>query len=266
MSERHRGFDVGRRDAPNRILWIHGYTGSPDAFIHTAERLALELDAHVLAPLLPGHGTVETRLLKHSFKEFYASARYFARALSGEKPCAYLGYSFGGYIAALLATEFKPQALALALTPYSLRFPFWIPGFAALLEMRSLWDKYFTAEDIRIREGTFYYRHLPGKSLSLIHEGNQLLHDVLPKLKMPIFTLHNEADPLAAPDSGIKIITENGNRENEYHVLPGGRHALFFRPERELEEKILIAFFKKHLQKTAATHEVSRRRAFSALA
>ena len=32
MTERHRGFEIGNEHAANRILWIHGYTGSPDAF------------------------------------------------------------------------------------------------------------------------------------------------------------------------------------------------------------------------------------------
>lgn len=259
MSERHRGFDVGRRDAAHRILWIHGYTGSPDAFVHTAERLARELDAHILAPLLPGHGTVETRLLRHSFDEFLSSARYFARTLCGNrrKPFAYLGYSFGGYIAATLAQEFKPSALIFALTPYSLRFPFWVPGVASLLNLRSFWDKYLTEEDIRVRKGTFYYPQLPGKSLSLIQEGNKRLSGILPELSMPILTMHNSNDPLAAPESGLKIIAQSGNPASESHVFPGGRHALFFRPERELEEKTLISFLAKHFKKeVAATREV----------
>lgn len=250
MAERHRGFDVGRCDAAHRILWVHGYTGSPDAFIRTAERLAHELDAHVLAPLLPGHGTVETRLLRHSFEEFYSSARYFARTLyCKRKPFAYLGYSFGGYIASLLAEEFNPNALVLALTPYSLRFPFWIPGVAPFLNLRGFWDKYLTREDIRVRKGTFYYPRLPGKSLSLIHEGNARLEAILPKLQMPILTLHNSDDPLAAPDSGTRIARRHQNPKDEVHVFPGGRHALFFRPEKELEEKILIAFLKKQLKR-----------------
>lgn len=249
MSERHRGFDVGRRDAANRILWIHGYTGSPDAFVHTAERLARELDAHVLAPLLPGHGTVQTRLLRHSFDEFHSAARYFARTLHGKKPVAYLGYSFGGYIASLLAAEFQPSALAIALTPYRLKFPFWLPGMAEFLSMRSFWSKYLTAEDVRVRKGTFYYKNLPGKSLSLIQEGNARIQPILPKLTMPILTIHNAGDPLASPDSGTTIVKEHGDPRDESHVFPGGRHALFFRPEREVEEKILIAFLKKNLQK-----------------
>jgi len=250
MGERHKGFDVGRRDAPHRILWIHGYTGSPDAFVHTAERLSRELDAHVLAPLLPGHGTVETKLLRHSFNEFYRSAHYFAKTLCHKnKPFAYLGYSFGGYIAALLAAEFKPSALSLALTPYSLRFPFWLPGVATLLSMRSFWDKYLTLEDIHVRRGTFYYPRLPGRSLSLIHEGNFRLRKILPSITCPILTMHNAGDPLAAPESGLTITEENKNPNNEAHVFTGGRHALFFRPEREVEEQVLIAFLKKHFEK-----------------
>ena len=256
MSERHRGLDVGRRDAPNRILWLHGYTGSPDAFIRTAERLAKELDAHVLAPLLPGHGTEQYHLLNHSFGEFYASARYFARSFSeSRKPVAFIGYSFGGYIAGLLAEEFKPNALVFALTPYVLRMPFRIPGMAILLTLRSFWGKYLTVEDIRVRKGTFYYPNLPGRSLSLINEGNVRLRNALPFIHSPILTLHNADDPLASPESGAGIIAANGNPEDESHVFPGGRHALFFRPERVLEEKVLIAFLRKQFKKeTAAKH------------
>lgn len=252
MAERHRGFDVGRRDAAHRILWIHGYTGSPDAFIYTAERLARELDAHVLAPLLPGHGTIETRLLRHSFDEFYSSARYFARTLHGNKPVAYLGYSFGGYIASLLAAEFKPAALALALTPYRLKFPFWLPGMADFLKLRSFWSKYLNEEDVRIRKGTFYYPRLPGNSLSLIQEGNARITNILPSIECPILTMHNAGDPLAAPDSGLDIVKAHGGAFDESHVFPGGRHALFFRPEREVEEKEILAFFQKNFQKETA--------------
>lgn len=253
MAERHRGLDIGRRDAPNRILWIHGYTGSPDAFSRTAEKLASELDAHVLAPLLPGHGTEEQHLLQYSFDEFLSSARYFARTLSeGGKPIAFVGYSFGGYIAALLAAEFKPAALVFALTPYRVRLPFNIPGMASFLSLRSFWNKYLTTEDVRVRAGTFYYPNMPGKSLSLIQEGNMRLAEILPKIPVPILTLHNADDPLAAPESGARIIEENKGGDDESHVLPGGRHALFFRPEYATEEEILVAFLKKHFEKKTA--------------
>jgi esterase/lipase len=253
MTERHRGFDVGRRDASRRILWIHGYTGSPDAFAGTAERLAHELDAHVLAPLLPGHGTEQHHLLNHSFDEFVATTRYFARTLTeSSKPTAFIGYSFGGYIASLLAREFRPDALVIALTPYQLRLPFRLPGMAAFLGLRNFWKKYLTEEDLRIRKGLFYYPDFPGRSLSLIQEGNRRLSSILPEIQSPILTLHTAGDPLAQPESGARILAQNGNAANESHVLPGGRHALFFRPEYKEEEKILVGFLAKNLKKKNA--------------
>jgi esterase/lipase len=253
MTERHRGFDVGRRDASRRILWIHGYTGSPDAFAGTAERLAHELDAHVLAPLLPGHGTEQHHLLNHSFDEFVATTRYFARTLTeSSKPTAFIGYSFGGYIASLLAHEFRPDALVIALTPYQLRLPFRLPGMAAFLGLRNFWKKYLTEEDLRIRKGLFYYPDFPGRSLSLIQEGNRRLSSILPEIQSPILTLHTAGDPLAQPESGARILAQNGNAANESHVLPGGRHALFFRPEYKEEEKILVGFLAKNLKKKNA--------------
>src|SRR3989344_4595762 len=257
MSERHRGFHIGRSDAPNRILWIHGYTGSPDAFIGTAERMAHELDAQVLAPLLPGHGTEEEHLSRHSFDEFLQSVRYFARTVTDSgKPSALIGYSFGGYIVALLACEFKPDVLAMALTPYALRFPLWIPGVSALLSIRSFWNKYLTSEDVEIRKGTFYYPDLPGRSLSLIEEGNARLAQALPDIGCPIPTIHNADDPLALPESGASIIEASAkNPGNESYVLPGGRHALFFRPHHDEEERLLISFMKKHLKKEIAARE-----------
>ena len=252
---RHRGFDIGGRNAPHQILWIHGYTGSPDAFVHTAEKLSNALNARVLAPLLPGHGTDEWHLPRHTFEEFLSSARYFARTLPQNKKIAYIGYSFGGYIAALLAGEFHPKALVMCLTPYRLRFPLWLPGLAELMSLRSFWNKNFSAEDVEIRKGTFYYPDLPGNTLSLIHEGNSQLETTVSRLDMPILTIHNNGDPIADPESGPLIVRSNGgNQSNESHILADGRHALFFRPGGEVEEKLVIDFLRKQFEKE---HKVS---------
>ena len=213
---RHRGFDIGGRDRPNQILWLHGYTGSPDAFLHTAERVSKELDARVLAPLLPGHGTEEWHLPKHTYHGFLSAAKYFARTFPRNKKTAYIGYSFGGYVAAELACEFHPSALVLALTPFLLRFPLWLPGLAELMSLRKFWNKFLSTEDLEIRKGTFYYPDLPGNSLSLIHKGNARLRKILPKIHSPILTIHNAGDPVASPESGRG--TRGGVRPNRGRV------------------------------------------------
>lgn len=250
MSERHHGIAVGREDAPIRILWIHGYTGSPDSFEASAIRLAKALDARILIPLLPGHGTEEHHLIGHTFEDFMESAHHHAEGFHDPAcPFIILGYSFGGYLATILAAEFKPTALIIALTPYKLRFPFCIPYLESLFQFRPFWNKYLTSEDIRVRSGTFYYPDLPSNSLVLIKQGNRILEQICPKIQCPVLTLHNATDPLARAESGANLLSHlESDKTHESHTLPGGRHALFFRPEHEPEESIVIAFIKKTMR------------------
>lgn len=248
--ERHRGFQVGNESAPREVLWIHGYTGSPDAFLPIANTIARELDAFVSVPLLPGHGTEEHHLIGHSFDDFVSSTRHFAdRIAAKKKPFAFVGYSFGGFLAALMARDYKPSALVLALTPYRVRFPFWLPGISMLLGMRPFWDKFLTKEDIQVRRGTFYYPDFPGIAFSFTKVGDRRLEEILPQLTMPILTLNTDRDPLIRPDSGKLLLAASGrNPANEWHVVPHDRHALFFPPNHQDEESVLLDFLKKNLQ------------------
>lgn len=238
------GFSVGSGDARLRILWLHGYTGAPGAFRPAAERLARELGAHVHVPLLPGHGTHEDDLLGIGFDGFFAAAQKAARETRREGArFAVIGYSFGGCLAAHVAHETGADALVIALTPFSLPFPASLPGSERVMAMRRFWDKRLTAEDVREREGTFYYPHVPGTSLGFVKRGNAYLADAIPHVRCPILTLHNECDPVALPRSGADLIAlQPHNALSEAHVLPGGRHALFFRQDHESEFAALDAF------------------------
>ena len=256
--ERHRGIQAGDPSAPNHILWIHGYTGSPDAFAGIAQRLSEELNAFVSVPLLPGHGTEEQHLVGHSFDDYLASARHFAAHTAERgKPFAIVGYSFGSFIALLLTHEFQPRALALALPPYRLRFPFYLPAVSWLLSQRPFWHKFMTAEDLAARKGTFYYPDFPGKTISFTKIGKSKTDDILPQITCPILTLNTVDDPLVVPESGKELLERSGhNAQNESHILPHGRHALFFPPHHDDEQTILISFLKKRFQKeTAAVQE-----------
>ena len=247
MNEKHRGIDIGREDAPIRILWLHGYTGSPDAFKASAERLAKSLDARIMIPLLPGHGTDEHHLLGLSFEDFLESANHHAESFRDpSRSFIILGYSFGGYLAGILAAELKATALIVALTPFALRFPLSVPSIETVFRLLPFWNKHLTAEDVRVRRGTFYYPDVPSTSLPLIKQGNRILTQLSGRIECPILTLHNATDPLARPESGAEFISLMGTQNlSESQVLPGGRHALFFRPEHESEESLVTAFIEK---------------------
>jgi esterase/lipase len=251
MNQRHHGFEIGDESSPHQVLWIHGYTGSPDAFAATAQKISLRLNACVSIPLLPGHGTEETHLVGHSFDDYLSAARHFAfRMAEREKPFAIIGYSFGGLLAATLAREYALSALVLALAPYTLRFPFWIPGIEYMIDMRPFWRKPLNDEDLAARKGTFYYPDFPSASLDLIRAGRSHAASALPGITCPILTLNTANDPLINPKSGQDILAKSGkNADNEWSVLPHGRHALFFPPNHEAEEDILIAFLQKQFHK-----------------
>lgn len=238
------GFAVGNEDAQLRVLWLHGYTGAPGAFRPTAERLARELGAFVHAPLLPGHGTHEDDLLGIGFDEFFAAAQRAARETRRDGArFAVIGYSFGGCLAAHVARESDADALVIALTPFSLPFPASVPGSERVMALKRFWDKRLTPEDVREREGTFYYPDVPGTSLGFVKRGNAFLADTIPHVHCPILTLHNAGDPVARPQSGADIIAlQPRNPLSEARVLPGGRHALFFRQDHESEFTALHAF------------------------
>jgi esterase/lipase len=249
MTGAEASVSCGDKNAKRAILWIHGYTGSASAFRNTAERLARELDAYIEIPLLPGHGTKESDLVGHSFDDLVRAVRPVAEKLRGEyESFGIVGYSFGSYISGIIAREVGADVLIFALTPFIPRLFFRIPGVVRFLTLRNFWSKFLTREDRRVRAGTFYYPHLPGMSLSLISRGNSELASRLPDLACPILVIHNSDDPLVAPESGSAMLAQSGkNPANKAHVLSGGRHALFFTPEHDLEELILIDFLKKNL-------------------
>lgn len=244
---REASFSIGNPDARLRILWLHGYTGAPGAFRTTVEHIAETCDAFVHAPLLPGHGTSKEDLCGVDFETLLQAARSAAKeTVRADASFVIVGYSFGGYLAAVLANEFDVSALILALTPFSIRFPASLPGAGWIMSRRTFWNKYLTAEDVAERKGTFYYPDVPGTSLSFIKQGNALLRNIVPDLSCPIYTIHNESDPVAKPDSGERLIALHPHPGIcEPRVLPGGRHALFFRPEHDLELDLLQTLLRR---------------------
>jgi len=221
---------IGRTDAPREILIFHGYTGSPDEFRPLAEELAERHDAHVSVPLLPGHGTDEYDLFPYDFQDFLIFARAEAHAAKASgKELIIMGHSFGGYLAILTAAEYKPKALILTVVPYSLRWPLWVPGTAALMRTRLLWDKKIPLQEKIERMGLFFYDHMPGIGLTLLKEGIRKSARALPQIDCPILTIHTGNDPLTPPRSGPQILAASGhNPQSAHHIVPGREHGIFY--------------------------------------
>ncbi|MBV9159942.1 MAG: alpha/beta fold hydrolase [Candidatus Kaiserbacteria bacterium] len=223
-------FTVGSPDSPRRVLIIHGYTGSPDEFRELAHDLAQRLSAYVSVPLLPGHGTTLADLERTSYKQLIDYGMQKAREMAAAgKPLAIIGHSFGGYIAALAAEEIKLKALVLAVTPYRLKWPIFIPGMELVMRMRTEWRKKMSEEEREARKGLFYYPAMPGRALGYLKRGIRAMRLILPSLKMPILTIHTRNDQLTYSSSGsIMLKKSGGNPENKSIVLEHRRHGIFY--------------------------------------
>ncbi|PIQ68421.1 MAG: hypothetical protein COV91_04105 [Candidatus Taylorbacteria bacterium CG11_big_fil_rev_8_21_14_0_20_46_11] len=219
---------VGRPDAPRTILLFHGYTGSSGDFGELPEYLAKELDALVLVPLLPGHGKTVKELLPISFEDFLSAADSAVKmCIARGKPYALGGHSFGSYLAVSTATSSNPVAVVLSATPYHLRFRLSFWGAMLFARLRPTWKKYFTKEELRLRQSQFFYTEMPGKALSFVKRGNTMLSKVMASIHCPLLTMHVTSDPLAHADSGTMLTGKSSSTQIQNAVFNENLHGIF---------------------------------------
>lgn len=240
---------AGEASAPNRVVILHGYTGSPDEFRDFAAELATRTNAYVTAPLLPGHGTDVNDLLPLWFDDIYAAAREHVReAAASGKPLVIIGHSFGGYLALLAAAEFPPKAIVITVMPYHLRFPLNIPFMSYILRLKYLWEKKLSDKEMSERVGKFYYKHMPGKALWLLLEGKERVNKILKSITAPMLTVHGNTDGIAWPDSGNAVLEQTArNPHNKAVILDNKSHGIFYGDGRSDVQALILQFVETEL-------------------
>ena len=226
-----------------RVVIFHGYTGSANEFQPLAHELSRILDVHVSIPLLPGHGTNESDLLPYTYDDFARFAHeHVAKERAQAEKLVIIGHSFGGYLAAECAAEFKADALVLTVVPFLLRFPLNLPGLAWLMRRRSFWDKKIPLQERIERMGLFYYRLMPGVALTLLNEGIRRTRAALSKVHCPMLTINTTEDPLTYNESGQELLTCSGkNSHSRAHLVERKEHGLFYgKGKEEVVEEIVL--------------------------
>ncbi len=241
---------AGDPTAPNRVVILHGYTGSPDEFRDFAHDLSKRLNAYVTAPLLPGHGTHVNDLLPLWFDDIYNAAyAHVKEAAESGRPLVIIGHSFSGYLALLCAAAFKTAALVITVMPYHLRFPLNLPFMSHILRTKLLWDKKISEQERQDRLGKFYYQYMPGKALWLLLEGKQRIRSILKSITAPILTIHGNTDSLALPDSGNLLLERTGrNPRNKAVILDNKSHGIFYGEGRTDVQALILQFLETELR------------------
>ena len=224
---------AGRKDSSKAIILFHGYTGSPQDFGTLPEELAEKLDAYVIAPLLPGHGTVVSDLLPIDLEDLFqaAKAAVLEIADNGNRQIVVGGHSLGAYLAMLVAADREVgmyvSAVFTSVIPVKLRIPFSFPFAQFLAKRKTLWEKHFSETALRERKKSFYYTQMPGKALSLVIRGRNLLAKQGKHIKCSVLAVHDSHDALAHTESANISCKHIPPGRCSICILNTGRHNLF---------------------------------------
>jgi len=155
---------------------------------------------------------------RYSFSETIAHTRTVIAGLGGND-LVLLGFSMGGIIATLLAAEFKPAKLGLAVAPYQAGSEDDLAG------------KYKEWQDTGYRDVTssrFGKMTVPFSFIQDARQYNAL--DYIQKVRCPVLFVVGEADDKVPPAASRRLF-DAANEPKAWRQIPGMQHKYQYQPE-----------------------------------
>ncbi len=227
-----------------RVLWLHGWARRGEDFTLAATALAQQGVASVALDL-PGFGASPLPSAPGGARHYAELILPAVRALA-EEPLVLVGHSFGGTVAAVVASEHPELVASLVLTgapllrnpsrsrsPLAYRATRWLHARGLLSDAR--------LEGARQRYGSSDYRRAQGILRDvLVASVNESYEDELASLQVPVTLLWGEGDrevPLdVAARAGAML-----RRPHSLLVLPGVGHLLPLEAPEELANAVVKA-------------------------
>lgn len=215
------------------VLFIHGYTGSPNDFNGLPAFLHEHYGVSVFVPLLPGHGTKVEDLRGLTKDDFIKTAEEALKPLLVSYDKVIIGgHSFGAQVALCLAARYKVNGVFVSALPFKLRFPLsfpWLYDFYQMLPgKKEFFRKKISKKERKQRKGSFFYDKMPAYGLKLLSDMNKELERSLQKIESPLLSIYFKGDPIAHPDARNKIKNLVGSRINKTLMFDRLSHGIFF--------------------------------------
>ncbi len=235
------------KDSDKEFLFIHGYTGSPSGFDGLPKKLSDRFNASVRAPRLLGHGTSIKDLDNYSLEDYvFQMENILKEELEKGKKVVLVGFSFGAQLALYFSAKYPVEAVILVAIPYRLSFFLSTRFVVNLFRIKKNWKKPLSEEEVKNREGSFYYDSMPGYFLKIINSLNKKLKPLLPNVRVPIFVANSSFDKWIPHKSIVDLLSKVGSKKQEFFIMKKARHNPFYHSEgKELEKKI-VNFIKDH--------------------
>lgn len=210
------------------IVIVPGFMGHPDEVTFRGLGAELESKGHRVTKIAWPH--FPNDMERYSFSETIAHARGVIAALPKDE-LMLLGFSQGGIIATLLATEFKPQKLGLLVCPYQ-------AGSAD-----DLAGKYKDWQATGLRAVTSSKHGELQVPFSYIEDAmtyNAL--DYIQDLHCPVLFVVGEKDG-KVPVSATRRLYDKANEPKQWHQIEGMEHKYQYQPDMlERVNRIIVDF------------------------
>jgi len=197
------------------VLIIPGFLGHPDEVAFRDLHKVLEAKGHNVVELAWPH--FADALDKYSFSETIKHAREIIKRLPDGK-LVLLGFSMGGIIATLLASEFQPAKLGLIVSPYQ----------AGTDE--DLAGKYKDWQDKGYRDVTSSVHgnlRIPFSFIEDARKYNAL--DYISSVHCPVLFVVAERDEKNAP-SVTRVLFDKANEPKIWQEIPDMQHRYQYQP------------------------------------
>jgi len=243
-------FDLaGQGQVDAAALCLHGLTGTPYEVRLLGVALARS-GIRARGPLLPGHGTSVEELAKLQYQNWIEAVHEEYDGLRGQHARVFVvGLSLGGLLSLELASEKRPDAIAVVGTPLSFRPPIpqlipFVKRFKPMLEKRE-------GSDIRDPEARDRHPGYPRMPLASIHELVRLQRVVardLKRIQAPALVAHGAYDRTANLRDASRILDRLGSVRKEMLVCADSGHVVPVDYDGELLAQRIADFMVAHLE------------------
>lgn len=231
-------------------LLIHGFLSSRQDFADLGQRLADE-GITVRLMRIPGHGTTPADLGYQPPDAALKAVRAEFKQLRDEYDQVYVGgFSMGGSLATLLASDSQVDKLVLLAAYYGVTYKWfyilppetWNATLGRFIKFL-IRPMYFIKVNDKESVGKFFfYSTIPTAAVRALTKLGKEAHkeEVLENITCPILMIHSTGDEAASAGAAQKAYGKMGSKEKDILLLEKSNHVLLWDLEREkIKDKIV---------------------------
>ncbi len=241
------------------ILLTHGFTGAPKEMRWMGEYLNRQ-GYSVLGVRLAGHATRPEDMIRSRYSDWLASVEDGYHLLRGVAEQIFLvGLSMGGILSLVTASRLqvcpedagrRVRGVVAMSTPYKLpddpriRWARQISSFIPYAPKgnEAPGADWFDKESFKQHVS---YPQNPIRSVAELSQLMAVMHDSLPKVRVPVLLMHSRADDYVVKDSMVRIYASLGSTDKNMLWIEGSGHVITEEPQRERVFKAATDFIER---------------------